>query len=239
MDTPRYISVLRLSGEDLASFAEGDLGRPVPSCPEWDMADLVWHTAEVHYFWRSIVSGAITGPDEYTEPERPDEGELLAWYRDGLAETARVLADADPSAGCWTWASRKDVGFVQRRMAQETAVHSWDAAMAVGHDRPLPSDVAVDGVSEFLEHMLSAGTHPEEPVGNVALRSTDTRDVWSASFDEKGWRIARTVEPAAATASAPASDLLLALWRRKGTNALEVTGDTDALARFLDVAETE
>ncbi len=34
MDTPRYISVLRLSGEDLASFAEGDLGRPVPSCPE-------------------------------------------------------------------------------------------------------------------------------------------------------------------------------------------------------------
>ena len=27
--------------------AAGELSRPVPSCPEWTMADLVWHLTDV------------------------------------------------------------------------------------------------------------------------------------------------------------------------------------------------
>jgi uncharacterized protein (TIGR03083 family) len=119
-----YVIALRREGARLAAAAT-DLTMPVPSCPEWTVADLVWHTAEVHDFWRQIASGAE--PEARVEPERPTDGELLKWYSDGFEEVAELLGALDPAKPAWTWSSQRNVGFIQRRIAQETAFHAWDA----------------------------------------------------------------------------------------------------------------
>lgn len=246
MDTPGYLTVLRESGTLLADAAEDRPHAHVPTCPEWNVADLVWHVGETHHFWRSIASGEIKDPEDgYTQPERPEDEDLLGWYRKGLAETLTVFTELDPEEPCWTWAPQKDVAFVQRRMAQETAVHAWDVLNAIGSRAPLPADVAADGVDEFLTfflglaEMLDLPREPVGPVGTVLLSSTDTDQAWTVDHTGQHWRVSRSVTRASTAVAGTASDLLLALWRRTGTEALTVTGSEKAFARFLAAAETE
>lgn len=246
MDTPRYLTALRESGTTLADAAEGRLHAHVPTCPEWNVADLVWHTGEVHHFWRAIASGEVRDPEDgYVPPERPEDEELLGWFRDGLAQTIAVLSELDPDEARWTWAPQKDGAFILRRMTQETAVHAWDCLNAVGRPEPVPADVAADGVDEFLAfflglaELLDLPKQPVGPVGRVLLRATDTGHVWSVDHTGQHWRVSRSEETAGSSAEGTASDLLLALWRRTGTQTLGVKGDEQAFARFLAAAETE
>lgn len=46
------------------------------------------------------------------------------------------------------------MGFVQRRLAHETAIHCWDAVGALGRDEAVEPRLAADGVAEFLEEVL-------------------------------------------------------------------------------------
>lgn len=246
MDTPRYLTVLRESGTLLADAAEDRPHAHVPTCPEWNVADLVWHVGETHHFWRSIASGEIKDHnDGYVRPERPKDEDLLPWYREGLAQTLTALTELDPEAPRWTWAPQKDGAFIQRRMAHETAVHAWDVLNAIGSRAPLPADVAADGVDEFLTfflglaEMLGLPRDSVGPVGTVLLTATDTGHAWSVDHTGQHWRVSRTVTRSSTAVEGTASDLLLALWRRTGTEGLRITGGEEAFARFLKAAETE
>ncbi|WP_431869250.1 maleylpyruvate isomerase family mycothiol-dependent enzyme [Nocardiopsis eucommiae] len=246
MDTPRYLTVLRESGTLLADAAEDRAHAHVPTCPEWNVLDLVWHVGETHHFWRSIASGEIRDPDDgYAQPERPDDEALLSWYREGLAETLTVLTALDPDAPRWTWSPQKDGAFILRRMAQETAVHAWDVLNAVDGGAALPRDVAVDGVDEFLTfflglaEMLDLPREPVGPMGAVLLTATDADLSWTVDHTGQHWRVSRGANRASVAVEGTASDLLLTLWRRIGPESLAVTGDAQELARFLKVAETE
>ncbi|MEU1900964.1 maleylpyruvate isomerase family mycothiol-dependent enzyme [Nocardiopsis dassonvillei] len=241
MDTSHYISALRENGAALADAAEGNLGHPVPSCSGWNVADLVWHTGEVHRFWLAIAVGDISGPQDYTEPDRPADDDLLGWYRDGLEETARALSGVDPSAERWTWAPQKNAGFIQRRMAQETLVHAWDARNAVGQALELPADLAADGVDEFLAFMLALGSGPPEGFDAVVcLRAADSGRAWTVDPSAGTWRTRPVAEDGATTTvEGAASDLLLLLWGRTDTSRVRVDGDGDALATLLAAAGTE
>ena len=53
------------------------------------------------------------------------------------------------------------------------------------------------------------------------------------------WRVSRSAARASTAVEGTASDLLLALWRRTGTEGLSLTGNEEAFARFLRAAETE
>ncbi len=56
----------------------------------------------------------------------------------------------------WTWTgANQNVEWVRRRMAQETAVHRWDAAHAVGQPDDLDALVASDGIDEFLTYFAN------------------------------------------------------------------------------------
>ena len=79
-----HIVALRRDSNRIASAAEGRLDRIVPSCPGWQVADLVWHVGIVHMFWRMVARGALTGPAAWSEPDRPDNDDLVAWFRDGV-----------------------------------------------------------------------------------------------------------------------------------------------------------
>lgn len=234
-----YASALRREGATMAGAAEGALHRKVPACPGWTVGDLVWHTGEVHFFWRQIASGALAGPENYTEPDRPADEELLDWFSYGVAGTAATVERLSPTQPVWTWApARQDAGFVQRRMAQETAVHCWDVLSAVGEPQPIDRELAFDGIDEFLEHFLP---HPASAdlVGGVHLHATDGQGEWTVQVVGDNWVVERAHAKCAVAIRGSASDLLLLLWRRLKPSTVEILGDGDVCASFLGLADLD
>lgn len=244
MDTGTYLTALQADGSALVEAAERVLDERVPPCPDWSAADLLWHVTEVHYFWNEIAARRLSYPRAVEDIERPADGELPGRYREGLARLVETLRDADTTIPVWTWAPRKDIGFIPRRMAQETAVHRWDAEAAAGDTRPIDPRIAVDGVDEYLEYFLRV--EPEtvgqgetlrlRAAGDGGGRGLGERVEWSVRVDEGGLTANRDGTGAGepdATVEASPSDLLLLLWRRIGPEVVRVDGDRAALDRFL------
>ena len=155
---------------------------PVAACPGWDLSDLTWHVGEVWDFWARIVEERITdaeGVRALAEAERPEAHELLEWVTAAHTAIYAALIDGRPEREVWTWTgANRDVEWVRRRMAQETAVHRWDAAHAVGQPDDLDPLVASDGIDEFLTYFAntSAANEGAGPLeGTVHLHCTDTR----------------------------------------------------------------
>lgn len=86
----------------IASAAEGRLGYAVPSCPGWQLADLVWHVGVVHMFWAKVARGELSGPQAWREPDRPADADLVAWYRSSVDLSATVLGSLEPDTPAWT-----------------------------------------------------------------------------------------------------------------------------------------
>jgi uncharacterized protein (TIGR03083 family) len=229
-----HIAALRRDGNRIATAVEGRLNRVVPSCPGWQVADLVWHVGIVHMFWRMVACGVLAGPEAWGEPDRPDTDGLLAWFVEGVDLTATTLAGLDPGTPAWTWGHRRDVGFIGRRVAQETAVHCWDAVTASGFDEPVEQALAVDGIDEFLDEVLPGLSHDlAGPAHTICLYAHDSGDAWSVRAGEGSVSLDRSPGQAQATVTGTASDLLLVLWGRRSPSRVLVDGDITALQRFL------
>lgn len=230
-DTDRLASVLERTGFTMK----------VPSCPEWTLGDLAFHVGEVHRFWTWIAREEVQDPEAVQRPEAvdPPDAELAAWLRQGADELISVLREADPSTPVWSWAPQHDMGFIQRRMPHETSVHRWDAEDTAGrHDASIATDLAADGISEYL-FLATAKTYEGE--ARLALHSADTGHDWTGWLDEGQLRWEVGVADAPATLTGSASDLLLTLWRRRelSEGRVQVTGDRAAVARFLALADLD
>lgn len=233
-----HIAALRRDSNRIANAAEGRLDSEVVSCPGWQIADLVWHVGIVHQFWQMVAQGAIAGPQAWSEPDRPANEDLLSWFRDRVAISATTLENLDPGKSAWTWGRRNTVGFIRRRVAQETAVHCWDAVDAIGVHEPIEQAAAVDGVDEFLDEVLPALSHDlDGPAQTICLRANDTTDRWTVRTGEGFCEMLPAQEHVDATVTASASDLLLLLWRRRSPEHVNVDGKDAALQRFLDRAD--
>ena len=184
-----YPAAILRDGLALAEAAEAaGPAAPVAGCPGWDVAELVWHLTEVHYFWAEIVAGRLRTPGQVPPLERP-EGfpALLARFRAGVERLAAVLAAADPATPVWTWARQQDAGFVIRHQAQETAVHRWDAEQAAGRAFTIDPALAADSIDEFFEHTAAWRREGPDPVGGaVHLHATDAAGEWTVSEDDAG-----------------------------------------------------
>ena len=238
MQRADYIDAIRRDGGRLADAAEGRLDSPVPSCPGWDLAELVWHVGTTHAFWSGIATGTIVDLEHSAEPERPGEDRLTGWFRAGVAQLADTLGALEPATPAWTWSSDHTAGWIQRRMAQETAVHGWDGVRAAGRDEPIETRLAVDGVDEFLDVFLPG--RPEQlqgPPHSVHLHATDAGGEWLVEVGDGAYRLERAHVRGDAAVKAPASDLLLLLWRRRSPDDVEVHGDRSELDRFLARAQ--
>ncbi|GGJ96212.1 hypothetical protein GCM10010123_27720 [Pilimelia anulata] len=221
---------------------------PVPTCPQWSLADLVSHVAEV-YLHKAACIRAGAGP----EPDPPGPGpepapavELLdRAYAELCAEfDARGLHD--PAA---SWYPRDPtVGFWIRRMAHETVIHRLDAALAAGAPLPpVPTPLAVDGIDEVLRVFLQFGTQEYGRMFGPELTEADGRTVLVQTAG-RGWAVRLTPTgvavteadadtAAGATLSGEPYDVLRWLWRRGG--APERGGDaalTDRLEALLGTA---
>ena len=229
-----HIVALRRDSNRIALGVEGRLNQIVPSCPGWQVADLVWHLGIVHMFWRMVARGVLAGPEAWSEPDRPDTDDLLAWFAGGVDVTANILDSLDPDMPAWTWGHRQDVGFIRRRVAQETAVHCWDAVDAIGCSEPIEQTLAVDGVDEFLDEVLPGLSHDlAGPAQTIRLHAHDSGDEWTVRAGEGSVSPEPTSRQAEATATSTASELLLLLWGRRSPDQVQVDGDTAALQRFL------
>lgn len=236
MEPYDLLAHLARDGGDFAdACAAAGLDTPVASCPDWTVADLLWHLTEVHHFWRTIVGEQRTTWEGYEQPPRPDDAGLVDCYRSGLEETVTVLAAAHPQQANWTWSHQRDAGFVMRRMAHETAVHLWDAQQAAGRERAVDAVLASDGIDEFLDHFLSGDAGLTVAVGgSVHLHCTDVAGEWTVRpVEGGGFSLTREHAKGDAAMRGAASDLLLVLWRRRPIDTIDVVGDAGVAQRFV------
>ena len=225
---------------------------PVPSCPGWNLGDLAWHLGTVWNRYGRTVSEALTtaeGVDAIGQPERPTDDLLVDWVTAAHTSVLSALTRAGDDTEVWTWTGRNQpVAWVERRVAQETAVHRWDAAAAVGVPYEIPTTMAADGIDEFLmwfaARRMSEGATPVG--GSVHLHCTDTDSTvaegsddrsaangeWLVSrLDESGIEFTRQHAKGDAAVRANANDLLLWLWRREA-GPVEILGDAAVAERF-------
>ncbi|MFC4786104.1 maleylpyruvate isomerase N-terminal domain-containing protein [Nocardioides sp. MAHUQ-72] len=224
----------------------------VPSCPDWESSDLLWHLAEVQRFWAEVVRTRPAAPGEDDDgPARPDTHEgLLAAFDEHSAALVGELEAADPAETAWTWATEQSVGFILRRQAHEALIHRLDAELTAGTVTPLDRELAADGVLECLDVMF--GSSP--PWGefaplphHVRVDVTDTGEsVWvqigrftgtdpqsEVHHDEDDVRVVDDpgTEPDAVV-DGPAGALDAWLWRRGDDSEIRVHGDKAVYDHF-------
>ena len=235
MDSSDFLAALVRDGNAFrVAAASAPLNAQVPSCPGWTNADLVAHLSEVHYFWAAVVTDRVTGWAQVSRAERAPDAELLSRYDETFARVMEVLAATDPATQVWTWSEQQDAAFVIRRMAQETAIHCWDAALTAGRQVSVDAQLASDGIDEFLQHFLPNVAVGAEPVaGSVHIHCGDTPGEWTIRPAAEGYDITREHAKGDCALRGDASNLLLVLWRRLGPGAIDVVGDTGVAERFL------
>jgi len=234
-DAHGYATSLRRDDERLLRSAQRGLRAPIVSCPGWTMADLVFHVGQVHGFWGQIVAGQLTDVREAVPVERPPDDALLAWFGETCDRVADVLEHADPRDDVWTWSAQKDVAFVQRRMAHEAAVHTWDAVGALGTPEAIDADLAVDGIDEYIDLFMPAFVRQPVDPGpySVSLQPSDHAARWWLEVRHGELSTSRASLVADVSVCGTASDLLLLLWGRAEPGLLDVEGEPTALERLL------
>jgi uncharacterized protein (TIGR03083 family) len=238
--------------QDSARFAEV-LGQTppqmrVPTCPDWDADDLLWHLCRVQWFWGTIVGRALTTD---TDVEALDKGRrpshhdgLLALFGQASHDLLHNLSSAPPDTPAWTWSDEQSVGFIRRRQAHEALIHRIDAELTARDRTPMEPDLSADGVDEALTIMYGAvpswGRFTPDPTQTVRVQTTDTNHSWlltlgqltgfdddGAAYDEPSLRVAvsDTDVAAAATVGGAAADLDCWLWHRPPVGQIERAGD--------------
>ena len=193
------------------------------------MAALLRHIGKVHR-WVALViaTGDMNTPrPEGTAPRGPD---LFEWIETGAGELLAAGTEKGPSAPASNWAGvTPTTAFWFRRMANETAVHSWDVRSAAGDPEPIEAALAADAIDEWLM-VMGALRPPEGLSGTLHIHCTDVAGDWT--LDLATFAAERRRSEADAELRGPASGILLRLLNR--SDEVEILGDVDALADWGD-----
>ncbi|MEV7887710.1 maleylpyruvate isomerase family mycothiol-dependent enzyme [Streptomyces sp. NPDC002817] len=236
METAEFVHILDQEGRSLAAAAEqAGTDAKVPTCPEWQVRDLLRHTGAVHRWAAGFVADRHPSPRPLGDLPDLDGAALVAWYREAHGHLVDTLTAADPDIQCWHFLpAPSPLAFWARRQAHETAVHRFDAESARGGS---PSGIApafaVDGIDELLTgfHARQKSRVRSERPRVLRVRATDTEGaVWTVRLSQEPPAARRGAEgDAECEIAGPAGQLYLSLWNRVPFPA--VTGDT-ALAEL-------
>jgi uncharacterized protein (TIGR03083 family) len=249
----RFFTELRGCTAELARITDGDLERPVPTCPGWTFRQLTTHVGRGHRWAAQIVATRATTPIPVREVADgklpPDPAQHAPWLNAGADQVIEAVTAAGSDV-VWTLSGLGPASFWGRRRAHEAAVHLADAQLAAGRDVDLAPDVAADGVDEWLTRIAAgtAGTAGPARVPAQDLRgdgqslhvhATDPglsgTGEWLVTRTPSGVTIARGHGKADVAVRGPAASLLLVLTRRLPPSApgIDILGEHALLTHWL------
>jgi uncharacterized protein (TIGR03083 family) len=221
----------RIIGEEAEALAaaadDGDPAAPVPGT-DWTLAELLDHCGRLTWFWAGRTRKA--GGGDFYDTDRPDDVSPGDFIRTGAATMREQLTAAAPDAEIKTFTGMRPPAWLQRRMTHELGIHRWDAEAATGDPAPIPTDVAEDGIDELLD-VFAPVADLTAVDGSIHLHATDGDGEWIIGTTD-GLTWSRAHEKGDVAVRGATSDLLLLLWGRVGTDAVEVLGDPTVLERW-------
>jgi len=230
----------------------------VPSCPQWRTPDLLWHLAEVQYFW-SRIAGGVQDPEDVPDLARPGDDTVLPQVlEEQTLALLHPLRHRAPDEWCWSWNDDGEyIGWVARRQAHEALIHRVDAELVAGVPVVEPDAIlAVDGVDELLREFLDGvpewGTFTADG-RSARIVAEDTAHTWSLrfgrftgtspntgrTFDEDALQVVADEPTADLTVTGRAWDLDRWLWGRGEAEVLRIDGDADLATRLRAIASIE
>ena len=219
-------------------FRDADLSTPVPTCPEWTLAQLMRHVGRGDRWCAQIVAEQLM---DYIDPRavaggKPPEGrdEEIAWLHQGVQQLLEAVDRTGPDTQVWTFLGPRPVRWWIRRRLHETVVHRADAALALGAGFYLDPAVAADGITEYLERVFvradaegpAGGDRPLGDGQSLHLHATDPglgeAGEWTILGRPDGIAVDHEHGKSTTALRGPARDLLLALVRRGAAADLDV-----------------
>ncbi|EPH40758.1 maleylpyruvate isomerase family mycothiol-dependent enzyme [Streptomyces aurantiacus] len=238
METAEYIEILDREGTLTADAAEeAGLDAAVPTCPGWQVRDLLRHTGMVHRWAAGFIADAQPTFRPWQEPGELDGAALIGWFREGHAHLVATLRGAPADVQCWTFLpAPSPLAFWARRQANETTIHRVDAESARGGSTsPVSTPFAVDGIDELLRgfHARAKSRVRTEKPQVLRVRATDADGTWTVrlSADVPVTETGDTA-PADCEVAGQAAYLYLALWNRLPFP--QVTGDATLAALWRE-----
>ncbi|GAA6524739.1 maleylpyruvate isomerase family mycothiol-dependent enzyme [Intrasporangium sp. DVR] len=256
-----YLDHLREESARFRELLAGAAGSErVPTCEDWDADSLLWHLAEVQWFWGAVAEGGmrqqdqVRGLDAQRVARPSDHAGLLAHFDRSTERLQRVLASLDPQTELWMWHTDHTAGYISRRQAHEALIHRIDAELTIGAE-PSPVDcrLAADGVDEVLRVMRgfpaeydlrSAALGPSVTIAVVdGFHTWTVMPVHVTGVDPDGdrWDERRLAvwdgpdQASVAEVAGTAGDLDCWLWNRPSHGEVTRTGDPAALALVDEV----
>ena len=237
IEKQEYILALRReTGEILAAAREG-MEAAVPSCPEWQVGDVLVHVGRAMNWMREVVETRTQSPFW----ARDDHGfdwhapEATTWFEESRDAFLAIMEKTDPEEPMWSWAGDHRAIFWLRLEAMEAGIHRWDAQGAHRTSEPIDTALAEDGIDATIRWFLPVWrrrTRLKDENGHFRFDQTDGPGRWAVHV------AGETVLPGSGRADADvfavgtASDVLLFLWNRIPASALSAAGDAGLLHRF-------
>lgn len=237
----------------------------VPTCPEWNADDLLFHLYEEQVFWREVFTRQVREDADAAEIEPPEQpemrSELFTLAEAATAGLVEELQRHEPTERAWSWANDQSAGFIARRQAHEAVIHRIDAEVAstpANGSSPVEVDLAEDGVDEVLRVHLGdvpqGVTATPRRESGVRIVATDTGATWMAAiahlsgtgadgteYDETSLLVSEQDTPDGRDSpvgvfSATAEDLYRWFWQRPTLTEPKRGGDVVTVAEFERVA---
>lgn len=255
MSDETLINSMREQTRLLASWArDADPAMPVPSCPDWRLADLVEHVGATQQWVAALAEGQVVEAEAaftVTWEKAPAQPAWADWLHRSAERAAAALAEAPSGAEVFDPSGGGDgVTFWKRRLFGEISVHRIDAALTVGEPYELSGSLAGVAVDDWLDTIASAGWAANVPGFADAMRGDGQTVAWVADDIGRAWVLRRgdapltltrdtgdSVPTSDVTVRGPAVDLLHVVSRRRPLDqdtACKVTGDRTELVHLLD-----
>ncbi len=167
----------------------GRLDAPVPPCPGWDVADLVWHTGEVLWFWPTWWSTGGTTRRATRSRQRPaggDDAARLVPRRRRPGPPGPAAARSTRTTPVWSWATDDADGGVGACGAwprSSPCTGGTPSRRRRPAANPIDAELASDGIDEFLEYFTGRPFDGAPVGGTVHLHCTDVDGEWLVTED--------------------------------------------------------
>lgn len=239
-DTPLLAAVETEAIRILELARAGDLSAPIVHLSRWKARDVVAHLGGVHrWATRVITTSSMDGPS-FTK-SKLDGYALCDWFEEGATDLVAAFSSKSPDDACPNFnpGSEKVLAWWARRQAHETTVHRWDMESAYFDTTAIDSELAADGVDEFLDVFVRT-RGKQTLTETLVLATREPERSWTLRPAEKAGRIdvfsGRPDAASSVQVVAGAEQLLLALWGRLGVvkAGLDVRGDVAVVHHLIN-----